>query len=111
MKRKLLDLDAQIAALEAAEDSSLDGSGSDSSSDSDDDNVSVSDSNTTRPEGKNNKVLDTRKESSSSAGIVETLDDTGAVMILKSSISGECLNIGSCVNEHNYVDQPNVTLV
>ena len=73
MKRKIGDLDAQIAALEAAE------SGSSSDSDSDDsqsDSKAVDDSVSTR-------VVE------SHGVVVETLDKNGNVMVMRSSIAGK----------------------
>mmetsp|Transcript_17920 Transcript_17920/g.29976 ORF Transcript_17920/g.29976 Transcript_17920/m.29976 type:complete len:236 (-) Transcript_17920:89-796(-) len=85
MKRKLIDLDAQIAALEAAsggneDESSTDSSTSDSDSDNDNDNG-------------NTRIGKARTEKhnavTSSSGIVETVDAKGEVQILKSIISDE----------------------
>lgn len=80
MKRKLLDLDAEIAALEAA---GKDEDSSDSNSDSDSNSESESDTFT----NKNSDQMRILKKASS--GIVETVDKKGEVIILKSSLSGE----------------------
>jgi hypothetical protein len=77
MKRKLTDLDAQIAALEAGA-----GSGSESESEGVSDSDSDSDS-----EGEGERVSE--GVSGGSSGIVQTVDQQGQVLVLKSSIMGE----------------------
>jgi hypothetical protein len=79
MKRKLTDLDAQIAALEAGA-----GSGSESESEGVSDSDSDSDSDS---EGEGERVRE--GVSGGSSGIVQTVDQQGQVLVLKSSIMGE----------------------
>ena len=83
MKRKLTDLDAQIAALEAGA-----GSGSGSGSESESEGVSDSDSDSdSEGEGEGERVSE--GVSGGSSGIVQTVDQQGQVLVLKSSIMGE----------------------
>ena len=91
MKRKIFDIDAQIAALEAGHSSS---NGSDSGSDSDSDGGSDNTNSRKRKEKKESK----KAQYSSGGGIVETVDESGAVVIMKSSISGEEVR-GVCLCE------------